>query len=179
MKCLMSVMLVLLIASLSLGYFSLEGGVVGHAASFEAPYSSEPWIAPGLSLAGLYEVSDRSTLGLTGEFAMTGLEEYAGLVTLDYRFAAFRARNSAVQVGVAFGLLIHTIPEGEGLIRDWEPHLHLALGPRFVALGEISNRIDFKVSLATYFVGLYLSEYPSTLPVVDYISLGVSLAYVF
>ncbi len=76
-------------------------------------------------------------------------------------------------------MLFDTIPDGTGLIEDWDIHLHLALGPRLVAFGEITNRLDFKVTLTGLFVGLHLSQYPSEIPIVDYISAGVSLAYVF
>ncbi len=179
MRTVLLALLITVFASVALGYFSIESGAVVHASWYEAEYSSEPWIAPGLSLAGIYELSDRSSLGLTGEFVMIGLDNYAGLATLDYRLVAYRMTNSALQLGVAFGLLLDTIPGGTGLIEDWDTHLHLALGPRLVALGEITNRLDFKVTLTGLFVGLYLSDYPSEMPVLDYLTLGVSIAYVF
>ncbi len=179
MKTIVAITVLLAAVCTGFGYFSIEGGIVAHASWYEAPYSSEPSIAPGLSLAGLYELSDRSSMGLTGEFAMIGLDNYAGLVTLDYRFVFYRMPNAVLQLGLAIGLLADSIPGSTGLIDDFEPHLHLAVGPRLVAIAEISNRLDLRFSLTALFVGLTLSEYPATLPLIDYISAGVSLAYVF
>jgi len=170
---------ILMILGVVLASFSIEGGPVLHLTSYEAHYEAEPWIAPGLGLTGLYEVVNKVNVGITGEISLVALNNKAGLGLLEVRYEAFRMGAAGLHVGICLGLLADTVPGGKGLIGDWVPHLHIAFGPKLVGFGAITDSLDFSVSVSALFVGLFLSEYPADLPLIDYLSIGASVAYRF
>ncbi len=175
MKTLLMVFMILASAFVAFGSLSIEGGPVLHSTQ----YGSEAWLAPGLGITTLYELSDKTSIGLTGELALLGLNDKAGLGLFELRYEAFRLTSTGLQLGIVLGLLADTVPGGSGLFGDWVPHLHFAFGAKLVALGAITDAIDFRVSATALFAGAFLSEYPSELPVVDYLSFGASIGYTF
>ncbi len=179
MKKILATTFVLLLLSAALASFSIEGGPVLHFTAYEAHYDAEPWIAPGLGITGLYEVMDRVNVGLTGEISLVALNNKAGLGLLEVRYEAFNIGPAALHVGICFGLLSDTIPGGKGLFGDFVPHLHLAFGPKLIGSGTITDSLDFRVTVSALFAGLFFSEYPADLPLIDYLAIKAGVAYTF
>lgn len=175
MRILATAVILIFSASLALGSFLIEAGPLIHYTC----YDSESRIAPGLSISALFEIMDATTAGLTGEFSMINLNDKAGIGLLELRREIVRASRLGLQLGILVGFLFDTIPGGSGLIGDWEPHIHIAFGPRLILSGDITDRLGIKIAVSGLFVGNFFSEYPSELPVIDYLSLGVSLGYTF